>query len=280
MNFHIRSLRLPFLSSFLCVVSIVVIAGAQESGTAVAPPTTLHPALFVVGDSIVKTGRGNGETGPWGWGSELIPLFDSAKIHVYNEGHGGRSSRGYIQEGLWSNIVERLAPGDFVLIHFGHNDARNSQNYPDRTTITGSGDETVEIGVGTKRETIHTYGWYLRQYVKGARAKGATPIICSPAPRNIWMDGKIKRGLGGYARWAAEAANSSGALFLDLNSLAANRYDALGRQRAAGNFFDRQHTTKAGARLNAECVVEGLKRLKDCPLTNYLATPGIPEQKP
>src|SRR5271169_577085 len=67
-------------------------------------PTTLHPALFLVGDSIMKTGIGTGETGPWGWGSEIIPLFDPAKIHVYNEGHGGRSSRSFIEEGLWTNV--------------------------------------------------------------------------------------------------------------------------------------------------------------------------------
>ena len=237
----------------------------------------LHPALFLVGDSIVKTGRGNGETGPWGWGSELIPLFDPAKIHVYNEGRGGRSSRGYIEEGAWAKIVAQLAPGDFVMLHFGHNDAKNSANYPDRVTVSGNGDETQEIEspVTHQKETIHSYGWYLRQYVKEAKAKGATVIICSSAPRNTWVDGKIKRGLDGYAQWAAEAAKASGALFIDLNTLAANRYDALGQEQAAKYFFDYQHTTKAGARLNAESVVEGLKQLKDCPLADDLA-PAAP----
>jgi len=232
------------------------------------------PALYLIGDSIVKTGRGNGDSGPWGWGSELIPLFDASKVHVYNEARGGRSSRGYIEEGAWSNVLERLVPGDFVVIHFGHNDARNSQNYPDRTTITGNGNETIEIGVGEQRHLIHTYGWYLQQYVKDTKSKGATAIICSSAPRNTWMEGRIKRGFDGYARWAAAAADASGALFIDLNSLAADRYDELGKEQAAGYFSDYQHTTKIGARVNAECVVEGLRRLKNCPLANYLAPQG------
>jgi lysophospholipase L1-like esterase len=246
------------------------------TNTQAAPPAevTLHPALFLVGDSIVKTGSGNGDTGPWGWGSELIPLFDRAKIHVYNEGRGGRSSRGYIEEGSWAKILERLAPGDFVILHFGHNDAKNSTNYPDRVTMAGTGDETQEIEspVTHQKETIHTYGWYLREYVKDVKAKGATAIICSSAPRNTWADGKIKRGLDGYAQWAAESARAGGALFIDLNTLAANRYDALGQEQAAKYFFDYQHTTKAGARLNAACVVEGLKLLKDCPLAGDLAS--------
>ncbi len=271
-------LRTPVLLFLVFALSIAGIARAQEKAMTNSPATaTLHPALFLVGDSIVKTGHGNGETGPWGWGSELIPLFDPAKIHVYNEGRGGRSSRGYIEEGAWAKIVAQLAPGDFVMLHFGHNDAKNSQNYPDRVTLSGNGEETQEIEspVTHQKETIHTYGWYLRQYVKDAKAKGATAIICSSAPRNQWVDGKIKRGLDGYAQWAAEAAKASGAPFIDLNTLAANRYDALGQEPAAKYFFDNQHTTKAGARLNAESVVAGLKQLKDCPLANDLA-PAAP----
>ena len=241
------------------------------------PSTDKLPALFLVGDSIVKTGKPPGDTGPWGWGDELIPLFDAKKIHVYNEGRGGRSSRGYIEEGAWSNILARLSPGDFVMIHFGHNDAKNSQNYPDRVTVAGNGDETQEIEspVTHQKEIIHTYGWYLRQYVKDIKARGATPIICSSVPRNTWIDGKIKRGFDGYAQWAADAAKASGALFIDLNHLAADRYDALGQEQAAKYFFDSQHTTKAGARLNAESVVEGLKQLKDCSLAGDLA-PATP----
>ena len=54
-------------------------------------------------------------------------------------------------------FVPEAQTGDFVLIHFGHNDARNSRNYPDRTTITGGGDETIEIG-GMLWELLHVPG--------------------------------------------------------------------------------------------------------------------------
>src|SRR5260221_10168851 len=120
-----------------------------------------HPALFLVGDSIMKTGTGTGERGPWGWGYEIGAFFDPAKIHVYNEGRGGRSSRGYIEEGAWARILAQLQPGDFVIVQFAHNDAANSANYPDRTTINSGGEELVQIGVGDKKKGIHTYGWYL-----------------------------------------------------------------------------------------------------------------------
>ena len=251
-------------------------ARAQDSATPPPAPVTLHPALFLVGDSIMKTGTGNGEQGPWGWGYEFIPLFDAAKIHVYNEARGGRSSRSYIEEGAWTNVLERLQPGDFLILQFGHNDSANSQKYPDRDTITGGGDETIQFGLGDTKKLMHTYGWYLRRYVTEAKAKQVTVIICSPVPRNTWIDGKIKRGFDGYAQWAADAAKATGALFIDLNTLAADRYDALGQEKATTYFNDTQHTRKNGARLNAECVVEGIKRLKDCPLASDLAPAAPP----
>lgn len=229
-----------------------------------------HPALFLVGDSIMKTGTGNGEKGPWGWGAEIGAFFDSSKIHVYNAGRGGRSSRGYIEEGSWGKILEQLQPGDFVIVQFGHNDTANSENYPDRTTITSGGEETVQTGFGAKRKIIRSYGAYLRQYIADVKTKGATIIVCSPVPRNQWADGKIKRGFDGYVQWAADAARTTNAPFIDLNALAADRYDALGQEGTRAVFNDTQHTKKAGALINAESVVKGIRALPDGTLAKTL----------
>jgi lysophospholipase L1-like esterase len=240
-----------------------------------APAAAQHPAVFLVGDSIMHTGTGTGDTGPWGWGAEFIPMFDAAKIHIYNEGLGGRSSRGYIEEGAWKKVLDQLQSGDWVIVQFGHNDAANSQNYPDRTTLKGDGDDTQEIEspVTHVKETIHSYGWYLRQYVVDAKSKGATVIICSPPPRNQWLEGKVIRGMDGYAAWAADAARVSGARFIDLNTLTANKYDALGQEATKPYFNDFQHSRKAGAKLNAQSVAIGLRSLKDCILAaNLLPT--------
>src|ERR1700689_4133301 len=131
-------LKKPLLGVSLALLMTTTTHAQDSTNSKGSPPAegsgvgTLHPALFLVGDSIMKTGNGRGENGQWGWGSEIIPLFDSTKIHVYNEAHGGRSSRSYIEEGLWAKILDRLQPGDFILLQFGHNDSSNSQNYPDR----------------------------------------------------------------------------------------------------------------------------------------------------
>jgi hypothetical protein len=62
----------------------------------------------------------------------------------------------------------------------------------------------------------------------------------------------------------------SGARFIDLNTITADKLDALGPNAAKAYFFDRQHTLKAGARLNAESVAQGLRGLKECPLDGDL----------
>jgi rhamnogalacturonan acetylesterase len=239
-----------------------------------AEAQTHLPSLYLVGDSMVKTGVGNGETGKWGWGDELIALFDHNRIHVFNIARGGRSTRSFIEEGSWLPIAEKMRAGDFLMLHFGHNDAANSQDHPDRVSITGNGEQTIGTGLGASPgvspKVIHTYGWYLRQYVADAKANQGTAIICSSVPRPKWVNGKIERGVGGYAQWAREAAQTGGARFLDLNNLASDRYDKTGQDKSAGLFADAQHTTKAGARINAEAVAQGLREMKDCALAGYL----------
>jgi rhamnogalacturonan acetylesterase len=199
-------------------------------------------------------------------------FFDPSKVQIHNYGRGGRSSRSYIEEGLWAQVVDELRPGDFVIVQFGHNDHGNSDSHPDRMSLRGSDDEMqeTESPVTGKKETVHTYGWYLRQYAEDAEARGATVIICSPIPRNIWEHEKIERGFYGYAEWAQDAAKASGAQFIDLNSIAADHCDAVGEETASKYFVDFQHTNEAGAKQMAQAVVDGIRQLKNCTLRDAL----------
>ena len=69
---------------------------------------------------------------------------------------------------------------------------------------------------------------------------------------------------------AEEAAKQSGALFIDLNKISADKYDALGQDATKLLFNDFQHSRKAGAQLNAESVVTGIRQL-NIPLAKDLA---------
>jgi len=234
--------------------------------------------LFLVGDSTVRNGRGDGANNQMGWGDELAPYFNTAKINVVNRAIGGRSSRTYITEGHWAETLALMKPGDVVLVQFGHNDGGPLDDASRaRGTIPGIGDETKEIEnpILMRHETVHSYGWYMTQYVQDVRAKGAIPILCSMVPRKIWKDGKIVRNTPGYAEWAHEVADAQHSGFVDLNEIIARRYDALGAAAVEPLFGDEHtHTTAAGAILNAESVVAGLKALPRDPVAKDFSAKG------
>ena len=231
------------------------------------PADSKLPTLVLIGDSTVRNGvQGDGsEKGQWGWGAPLTAFFDLTKINLVNRAMGGTSSRSYYNT-LWKGTLEVLKPGDVLIMQFGHNDNGSRGGLP------GVSEETKLVG----DETVHTFGWYLRQYVKEARAKGATPVICSLIPRKRWeTDGRVQRGIATHAGWAAQVAKEENVAFIDLNELIARRYDEIGYARVLPLFSpvetETVHTGWDGAVLNAEIVVSGLKALKPNPLAPYFS---------
>lgn len=242
------------------------------------PADAALPTVFLVGDSTVRNGHGDGGGGQWGWGEPLVGLFDASKINVVNRAIGGRSSRTYITEGQWDKTLALMKRGDFVVLQFGHNDPGPLDDTARaRGTLPGVGEESREIEnpILKRHETVHTYGWYMRKYVKDTLAKGATPIMCSPVPRKTWKDGKVVRNADSYGGWAKQVALQERMGFVDLNEMIARRYDVLGEAKVEALFADpHTHTSRAGAELNAECVVVGLRALPGDPLGGYLSVRG------
>ena len=233
-----------------------------------------RPTVFIIGDSTVKNGKGDGANGLWGWGDQISGYFDGKKVTVENHALGGTSSRTFQSKGLWEAVRSKLKPGDFVLIQFGHNDGGPvNDTLRARGTIKGTGEETVEIDnlITKHHETVHTYGWYLRKVVDETREMGAVPIVCSPIPRNIWKDGKVERASENYGKWAKEIAEQTDAFFIDLNELIAGKYEKLGPEKVKVFFpGDHTHTDLEGAKLNAETVVQAIRKQDNCELRKYL----------
>ena len=231
------------------------------------------PVLYIIGDSTVQNNDGNGKNEYWGWGTLLKPYFDTTRISISNHAKSGTSTRTFITDGRWLKILATLKKGDYVIMQFGHNDqAEINDSSRAKGTLKGTGDESEDIfNLKTKQpETVHTYGWYLRKFIKETKEKGAIPIVCSLVPREKWKGDKVNREIE-YVNWAQETAKKMDAYYIDLNQIIVNKWEVLG---AAGvkTFFpvDHTHTNLKGAELNAASVVEGLKRLKKCPLNKFL----------
>lgn len=273
------------------VVVLLVAAGAAEVSHAAAPASQAAsrpgssvgrdekinpnlPTLWLVGDSTVRV---NGK-GQQGWGDPVGDFFDKSRINVVNRAIGGRSSRTFQTEGRWDDVLKSAKKGDFVIIQFGHNDGgKLAGDNRERGTIRGLGDETEEVTLTLKqgkKETVHTFGWYMRKYINDAREKGLTPIVCSPVahvPKAKVTDATPEN--WDYVRLAEQVAQAEKADFIPLNTLIMKRWVGMEPAEIKEKYFtpaDGTHTGVAGAKLNAEAAVEGIRNLKDNPLKSYL----------
>ena len=232
------------------------------------------PVLYIIGDSTVKNGKGNGGNGQWGWGSILPTHFDTTRLAVKNQALGGTSTRTYLTKKLWEKVRDKLQKGDFLMIQFGHNDGSPLDDTARaRGTLKGLGNESKEIynPITKQRETVHTYGWYLSKFVKEAKAKGVKVIICSPIPRNQWKQNKVIRSVDSYGQWAEKVAKQENVSFIDLNRLVADYYDQIG-EKQVNTFFvgDHTHTNLEGASKNAEIIAKTIEKLPNNKLKQYL----------
>ena len=167
---------LLMLSCWFCLnlSSMAQTQGPRPGRPLPEPANPKLPTLYLIGDSTVRNGDGNGSNGQWGWGNPIAGYFNPHKINVVNRALGGLSSRTYLTFEYWDRLMEMLKPGDFVIMQFGHNDSGPiNDNVRARGTIKGIGEETQEIDniLTGKHEVVHTYGWYLRKFIADTLAK-------------------------------------------------------------------------------------------------------------
>ena len=153
------------------------------------------PTLFLIGDSTVRNGRGDGSNGQWGWGEPLGRFFDAVENQRRQPRRRRPQQPHLFHQGYWEDTSSPWSsPATSSLMQVGHNDGGPLDDAARaRGTLRGAGDEAREIDnpISRQRETVHTYGWYLKKFIADARAKGATPILCTLIPRKTWKDGKI-----------------------------------------------------------------------------------------
>lgn len=247
----------------------------QPAPKAAPVRTETRPILFIVGDSTVH----NEAPGLVGWGDVIGRHFDLSKIKVENHGRPGRSTRTFISQGWWGQILAVARPGDFVIIQMGHNDSSPvNDTQRARGSLPGISHDSTNLvnGLTQRPETVHTYGDYLRQYIDQARARGMLPLLCTPVPR-LPQPGR-ESDTARYAAWMWALASEDPVALIDLNRRVQVRWEGKTTAELKSAFFatnDTTHFNRAGAEVNAACVVEGLRALTNCPLTGCL----LPERR-
>jgi len=123
--------------------------------------------IFVIGDSTAAKKDTTGGKVERGWAMMLQNCFDPDYIVVDNHAVNGRSSKSFIDEGRWDKVLEKIKPGDYVIIQFGHNDEKSQ---PARHTDPGS-----------------TFDYNLAKFVRETREHGGIPVLMNSVVRRNFM---------------------------------------------------------------------------------------------
>ncbi|MDX2605246.1 rhamnogalacturonan acetylesterase [Streptomyces caniscabiei] len=220
--------------------------GAAATGPASAASARRERTLYIAGDSTAaqKYADAAPETG---WGMAL-PFFLGKGLAVSNHAVNGRSSKSFIDEGRLDAILGAIRPGDFLVIQFGHNDSKIAD--PTRYT-----------------EPWTTYQDHLRQYIDGARARGARPVLATSVERRKFdASGNAVPTHGDYPAAAIALAAEEGVALLDIQALSIALWQRLGVEETKKYFNwtateqDNTHFNPPGAIAVARLVASELLR--------------------
>jgi len=194
-------IRFQFLYVAVAAFLLASSGRVPAAGPSAAPPagrTGPGFILFLAGDSTMADKPVIPPNPERGWG-QLLPLYFNDAVRVENHAVNGRSSKSFIDEGRWAAITNRLRPGDFVIIQFGHNDEK--KNDPERYT-----------------EPFGSFETNLIRFVREARQHDAVPILATPvARRKFDAQGHLVDTHGDYVTAVRQVAQEQKVPLLDLN---------------------------------------------------------------
>ena len=224
----------------VCLIGLVVAAKSKP----------IH--ILLAGDSTLadKPIPDNPERG---WGM-VLPSYFNNNVVIENYARNGRSTRSFIDEGRWTNLVSHIQKGDYVIIQFAHNDEKvNTVRYASPAT----------------------YAVNLSRFVMDVRAKGGIPILCTPVMRRKFdAQGHFVNTHGAYPDSARAVAKRMQVPLFDLSKQTENLLDSLGVEGSKKLFLhiapgqykslpngrnDDTHSSELGAMTNARFVVDDIK---------------------
>ncbi len=224
------------------------------------------PVLYLVGDSTMadKPRPTNPEKG---WG-QLLREYALLPLRVDNHARNGRSTKSFIDEGRWIDVVDRLKVDDWVLIQFGHNDEK--VNKP-----------------AVYAEARTAYRDNLLRMIEDTRSKGANPILATSVARRKWDEAgkRLVPTHGEYPIVVREIAEQEGVPLLEMERLTTELEESKGVEGSkklhlwfeAGELqikpegiSDNTHYSELGARKVAKLAIAEMRRLQ-LPIAKHFA---------
>ncbi len=186
---------------------LLLLLTAFAAATTLCGQTSQPVRIFLVGDSTCATKNLWGQNPERGWGHMFQPLFD-ASVVVENHATNGRSTKSFRDEGRWAKVYDKLKPGDYVFIQFGHNDQKTSDS--------------------TRYASPAQFADNMRRYVSETRAKGAVPVLLTPVVRRNFVDGVLTDTHGEYAAVTRRIAAEEDVVLIDAEQMTREWIGGLG----------------------------------------------------
>ena len=224
----------------------IVTGGAAMGGSGnpdCNPESLPATTIYMIGDSTMSNKDIPNDKNERGWGQMLGQFFDESKATVANHARNGRSSRSFIDEGLWDEVEERLSTDDWLVIQFGHNDAKSDDRHTDPFT---------------------TYAANIRRFALAALDKGAHPIVCTSIMRGGDPDSH-----GDYPEAAIGVAQEMNVPLVDLETHTKEYVLSLADETEFYIERGNSHTNEAGALKVCELFVNDIQE-QNLPLSCYL----------
>ncbi|MDE6000860.1 MAG: hypothetical protein K2G96_00845, partial [Clostridia bacterium] len=245
-------------------------------------PLAENNKIYVVGDSTVCSFSDVMYLPRYGYGTQLKEYLNVTSSQVVNLALSGRSSLDYLNRNEYNTLTNSISEGDYLIIGFGHNDEKSddSSRY---TNPTKAYDDTTTAGGPSFQNNLY------ENYVKMAKDKGATPILCTPIVRydssNSYTGSKVHNTANGdYSQAIRTLGAATSTTVIDLTELTKAVYKA---DNASAIYFhahstydgekpnetpkgiDETHINQYGAKMVAYQFANALKST-DCPLKNHV----------
>ena len=128
--------------------------------------------IYMIGDSTMADKNMKKAPEERGWGMVLQGFF-TENVRIDNHAINGRSSKSFINEGRWQKVLDKMQPGDYLVIQFGHNDEKRT----DSLRYTRPWQEFADN---------------YRMFIRAAKEKGVTPIVMNCVARRNFFNAKTK----------------------------------------------------------------------------------------
>ena len=205
------------MKRFLAAMTASVLAVSAMPAVAFADT----PDVFIVGDSTAcEYGVDENYAIPRaGWGMYIGNFLDGVK--VTDLAMSGRSSKSFTTEENYYTFKTSVGEGDYVLIQFGHNDAKNTKEEDKQLRYTDpEGDKDTE---GSFKHSLYA------NYIQPTLEAGATPVLLTPiSRRGIDGNGKTKDSHGLYDDAVRDLAKETGVVCIDMTQATSDLYDSVG----------------------------------------------------